>query len=162
MTRAESALSLRGALALTVTAFGLNWAWEAAQCRPFFVHPLPCPGSLAMIAPAIGDVFMTWIAYGLIAVISRDWDWVVHPWRRRQWATMVALAIVMSVGVERWALAAGRWSYTAANPLVPGVGVSAIPVLQLLVLFPLTFAAAAARDGAGSRTPGRTPGRRVP
>ena len=106
-----------------MAAFALTWAWEVAQCRAFFVHPLPCQGGLAMATSALGDVAMTWIAYGLIAVASRDWRWIAHRWRRRQWAVMIALAILMSVGVERWALDTGRWWYTAANPLVPGVAV---------------------------------------
>lgn len=145
MSRSRAAGRRAGsALVLTAVAFGLSWAWEVVQCRPFFVHPVPCRGGLAMAKSALGDVAMTWLAYVVVAVVSRGWDWIAQPWGRRQWTSILVLASAMSIGVERFALATGRWFYTAANPLVPGAGVSAVAVLQLLVLFPLSFGAAAA------------------
>ena len=94
-----------------------------------------------MAGSALGDVALTWLAYAVVAAVSGDRNWVTRRWSRRQWTTIGVAAIVLAVGVERLALAAGRWSYTAANPVIPGIEVSAVPVLQLLVLLPLTFGA---------------------
>jgi hypothetical protein len=52
------------------------------------------------------------------------------------------LAIALSVAVEVHALAMGRWSYTAAAPKLPFAGVSLLPILQLIVLLPISFALA--------------------
>ncbi len=152
-----------GALVLTLVSFGLNWVWEQAQCRPFFVHAEPTHGQLAMIRAASGDVAMTWITYGLVAVVSRRWSWIAGTWARRQWIAIVVSALAMSVGLESYALATGRWSYTPFNPLVPGLGVSVVPLLQLLLLLPAAFwvtAAVLRRSPAGAEAPGEGAGPR--
>jgi hypothetical protein len=133
-------VSRLAAAVLTILAFALNWAWEEAGCRPFFVHSEPAHGRLAMARAAVGDVAMTWIGYAVIAAASRRWDWIGRPWSRRQWAALAVVATAMSIAVERIALASGRWSYTPVNPVLPGVAVSVIPILQLLLLLPLAFA----------------------
>lgn len=133
-----------GALVLTLVSFALRWAWEEAQCRPFFVHAEPLHGHLGMFRAVVGDVVMTWIAYGFVAVVSRDWHWIARTWGRRHWIAIAVLALAMSIGLERYALATGRWSYTPVNPLVPGIGVSVVPILQLLLLFPAALGVTAA------------------
>jgi hypothetical protein len=51
-------------------------------------------------------------------------------------------AIGLSLLLEWHALETGRWGYTDAAILLPGTSVSALPVLQLVLLFPLSFALA--------------------
>jgi hypothetical protein len=59
-------------------------------------------------------------------------------WFRRAGATrIVALALLgglISVGLERTALNAGRWAYGSAMPVIPGLGVGLTPVLQMALL----------------------------
>jgi hypothetical protein len=69
--------------------------------------------------------------------------------------TLAASALVMSIAVERFAMTSGRWSYTANNPRIPGTDVSIVPVVQLLLLFPLTFWLAARIAGRTHATPER-------
>jgi hypothetical protein len=50
---------------------------------------------------------------------------------------IVALALLgglISVGLERTALSAGRWAYGSAMPVIPGLGVGLTPVLQMALL----------------------------
>jgi len=86
-----------------------------------------------------GDVAMTWMAQGLVAAVSRRWLWLLEPWHCRQWATLLGAALGMSVLVESWALATSRWTYKSINPRVPGTPISALPMAQLVLLFPSTF-----------------------
>lgn len=95
-----------------------------------------------MARSALGAVAMTWVAYAAVAFASGTWHWVARPWKRREWVAVLLMAIGTSVAIEQLALAGGRWSYASANPIVPGLGVSIVPVLQLLLLLPASFAAA--------------------
>ena len=53
-----------------------------------------------------------------------------------------AAGLLLGAGIEWRALAAGRWTYTAAMPIVPLLNVGLLPVLQLLVLpWPIYWAA---------------------
>ena len=129
----------RHALYLTLIAFALHYAWEHVQCPLFFVHPDSSGMALAMVRAALGDVAMTWIAQAVIAAGSRRWLWSLGRWTAREWGVLLLVGLAMSASFEYFALATGRWSYTAIAPLVPGTGISAVPVAQLLILFPLSF-----------------------
>lgn len=127
------------ALALMPLAFGLNFAWEYAQCRAFFVHgELPVTAAAMRIA-TLGDLALTGLAYLGVAALARSWRWPLEAWTARVWTGLLGLALVASIGIELNALATGRWSYTAAAPRLPFTPVSLLPVVQLLVLFPLSF-----------------------
>ncbi len=127
------------ACSVTVGAFALNYLWENMQCPWFFIHRGGNTGQIAMVIATLGDVAMTWIAQGLVAVASGRWLWLLRPWHWRQWAALLGAALGLSVLVESWALATSRWDYTAINPRVPGTTISVLPVAQLLLLFPFTF-----------------------
>jgi len=124
---------------VTGSAFVLNYVWENLQCPWFFIHRGGNTGQIAMVFATLGDVAMTWVAQGLVAIVSRRWLWLLAPWHWRQWAVLLGTALALSVFVESWALATSLWAYTAINPRVPGTPISVLPVAQLLLLFPLTF-----------------------
>jgi hypothetical protein len=127
------------AASVTGSAFVLNYLWENMQCPWFFIHRGGSAGQIAMVVATLGDIAMTWLAQGLVAVVSMRWLWLLGPWHWRQWAMLLGTALVLSVFVESWALATSRWAYTAINPRVPGTPISVLPIAQLLLLFPLTF-----------------------
>jgi len=53
---------------------------------------------------------------------------------------MVTMGLVIGVAVEWIAVhVLGRWMYTARMPLVPGLAIGVVPVVQMLVLPPLIF-----------------------
>jgi hypothetical protein len=127
------------ALSVSGSAFVFHYLWENMQCPRFFIHPGGIAGQSAMVLATLGDVAMTWIAQGLVAAVSKRWLWLLGPWRFRQWALLLVAALALSFLVESWALATSRWAYTVINPRVPGMSISALPVAQMLLLFPLTF-----------------------
>ena len=127
------------ALSVTGSAFVLHYLWENMQCPRFFIHTGGDAGQSAMVLASFGDVAMTWIAQGLVAVVSKRWLWVLGPWRFRQWSLLIVAALALSFLVESWALATSLWAYTVINPRVPGMSISALPVAQMVLLFPLTF-----------------------
>ena len=144
-------LAVRRALVVSVVAFALHYAWENAQCRLFFVH-IGAPGTqVAMVQATLGDLVLTGIAYAAAALAGRDAAWAFRRWRAVHLAAMLGVGAVTGVAVERYALATGRWAYTDLAPIVPGLSVSAVPVAQLVLLLPLTFAIARRLDPARRR-----------
>jgi hypothetical protein len=135
--------SARFAALLSVVAFALHYAWENVQCSAFFVHASPSATPVDMVEATLGDVVMTWIAYAAVAVAVGRWDWPLGKWGRRHWVTLVGAGLLMSIAVERYALATARWSYTANNPRLPVLDVSLLPVAQMVLLLPATLGIAA-------------------
>lgn len=90
-----------------------------------------------MLKAILGDVVLTGIAYVALAGLSRNPDLLVMKWDWRKWLCLEGMGLALSVGIETYALNSGRWTYTELTPVIAGI--SLIPVLQLLLLFPLTF-----------------------
>lgn len=136
---------------LAPAAFLPNLAWEFVQCRTFFVHGSAPATGAAMPIAAAGDVLLTGLAYLAVAAVRRSWRWPLEPWNAAVWAALIGSALALGFAVETVALASGRWSYAPAMPRIPGTPIGAVPVLQLLLLFPLSFALA--RGVRRSRSP---------
>ena len=123
---------------VAAVSFSLHLVWENAQA-PFYIgylnfwqHFFLCLGA------TVGDVAVTLLVYAGTVAVTRNPQWP----RRLSRPAGLALAMVgavIAVGMERRALAVGRWAYTAAMPIIPGLGVGVTPVLQMVVLLPLTF-----------------------
>lgn len=138
--RRTSRVQLIFAAALAAVAFVLNWAWEMAQMsayrelagRSWAETLVPCT------AAAAGDVGLTFAVFGLGALASGRLSWG----EERRWnvyAAAALLGVVLAVAVEWRAAASGRWSYTDRMPIVPVLGVGLWPLLQLVVLVPLSI-----------------------
>ena len=125
-------------ISITIVSFFLHLVWEYAQCIPLFIHGKLEPTDTAMIVATLGDVVLTWIAFLFVSLLSRDFGWVTKKWGIVQWSFLATIALILSVGIELRAVKTGRWAYTDINPLLFGK-ISIIPILQLLILFPLTF-----------------------
>ena len=99
-------------------------------------QPYPAILQLAALA-TFGDVVLTLIAYGAVAAVARDQDWLRSP-SRRQMLLLVASGLAMTVVLEAlmvyvWA----RWAYQPVMPLVFGIGLA--PLVQWMLLPPLTL-----------------------
>lgn len=121
-------------------AFLLNLPWEYLQCRLFFVHEGVPPTTSAMLYATLGDALLTVIGCVFVTAVRRDWDWLAKPWNAMTWIAIEGCAVTEAIGTEVIGLTLKRWSYTPIAPLIPGLAVSVIPVLQLALLFPATFA----------------------
>ena len=129
--------------AATVIAFILHLVWEYLQCGPFFVHGTLPPSNAAMVMATLGDVAMTALAYVAVSALTRNLYWPLSRWRVQHWIALEICAVGFALSIEWMGLAMDRWSYSDFAPRLPGMNVSLIPILQLVVLFPLTFAVAA-------------------
>jgi len=127
---------------LVPTAFLLHLGWEYLQCRPFFSHGSVPPTAASMLSAALGDLLLTAIAYLGVVAATREWGWPIRPWTRSVTVSLLILAVALSVAVESYGLATGRWAYTDIAPKLPLTNLSLVPVFQLVLLFPFSFALA--------------------
>ncbi len=127
------------AFLLSVVAFASHLAWESIQCRILYEHGSFPATRWAMVRATLGDVVITWVLYGLVALISREWGWTRSSWGWKQWVSLVGTALLIGTCIELRALSTGRWSYLPTTPVVPILGVSIVALLQLAVLTPATL-----------------------
>ena len=114
-------------LRLASVAFALHWVWEMLQ-MPAYAGMSEQPlarSSVRCAVAALGDVVLS------LMLAVPLWWW---PRRGAVWALVAGLGVGAAVGIEVAALAVGRWSYTQAMPLLPGLRVGAWPVLQMALL----------------------------
>jgi hypothetical protein len=125
---------LRGTAArLFVWAWIVNFGWEMAQA-PLYAPMGPIWTAIGQcVRASVGDAGIVVALWVVGAYIFGSPDWFRCAGATR----IVALALIgglISVGLERAALSAGRWAYRSAMPVIPGLGVGLTPVLQMALL----------------------------
>lgn len=134
----------------------LNYPWEFLQA-PLFEGMADQPHWAAVKAcsqAALGDAVIMLIAYWGVAALGRGRTWIAAP-SRLEAVLLSSIGVGLTVVIELLALHGGwlaAWNYSAAMPVVPGLGVGLVPVLQWVVLPPLVVALAA-RQLRGRRNP---------
>ncbi|MCB0362570.1 MAG: hypothetical protein KDD35_07605 [Bdellovibrionales bacterium] len=86
----------------------------------------------------MGDMAITLVTFFVIGWLNKSLGWIKEPWKRWHWYAMISLAVIFSFSIELFSLRASRWAYTEITPLMFGQ-ISILPVLQLVILFPLIF-----------------------
>ena len=125
--------------AIAGVSFALNFPWEVAQA-PFFssMEQLAFEeGLFACLRAALGDVVLTLAAYLIVAWATHDLRWALRPAGRRL-AAFTALGIGATILLELHALGTGRWVYDDSMPRLPLLGVGLVPILQWILLPPIS------------------------
>ncbi len=134
---------MRHVIWLTGLSFAAHLAWELAQCSLLYVHDGYAVGVGGMLLATLGDVFLTWTIFAIVAATARCWRWDARTWRALEWSAVLAMSAVLAVIVEWRGLGRGAWTYLPQMPTLPLLGVGVVPVIQLVLLTPLLFRLAA-------------------
>lgn len=125
---------------IALFALLLNFPWEFLQV-PFFdaMGTLDHWQAIVICTRATaGDGVIALLALAAVSGVWRDRYWIRHP-RFGQIIVFVLVGVVVTIGLEWHATeVAGRWSYADHMPVVPVIGTGLAPLLQWLVLPPLT------------------------
>jgi hypothetical protein len=140
---------LQHAALLSLIAFAMHLVWEVVQCPILFVHGTYDGTWKGMTVAALGDVGITWLIYVGVAAVSRRWRWEKGVWRMRHWVTLLVTALMIGAAVEWRGLHSGAWQYNASMPIVPGIGIGVVPLVQMIVLTPVVIAMTARAFGGG-------------
>lgn len=126
---------------VAVFAFLLNYPWEFWQV-PFFAGMAAAPHWEAVLIctrAAFGDAVIALIAYWIVAATVGSRGWVLRPGAVAR-IGYVAAGVAITILMERLATGPlGRWAYDSAMPIVPGLAVGLLPLLQWTVLPPLVL-----------------------
>lgn len=130
---------------LFLWAVFLNYLWELSQL-PLFQGFASFHLGVALEHCAwytLGDATIVLSLYALGAWWRGTWNWGFRlQWRDYLWFPLMGMFV--AIVIEYLALAWGRWEYGADMPLVPGMSVALLPVIQMSVL-PLLSVRLAAR-----------------
>jgi len=131
-------------LRVSIRAFGLavpvHFVWEMSQAYAFTGMPRETWTATAACAFAsLGDGLLTLLILGGGAIVFRSWRWFEARLPGR-WVLLEVVSFGVAVATE-WVLVYGlhRWGYAASMPLIPGLGVGLLPVLQMVLLTPLVL-----------------------
>ena len=129
---------------LFVLAVLFNYPWELAQSPLYAGMGSSNRMWWHCFVASLGDGLLMLLIFAAGWTALHRQDWFVRP-GLRGYAVMLAVGLIISVGVEWIAVhIVGRWAYTERMPLVPGLRVGIVPILQMLVLPPLIFRVAVA------------------
>lgn len=137
------------ALAMMLSAYALHFGWEMAHGSLFAtMDQMPFWQATAWCARAAGwDVVISAAAYVAAALAARRVLWI----QQRVWwpyAIYFAVGLAVTIAMERWAIAVGRWQYREAMPTIAGIGLS--PLLQWIIV-PAVLVLVIRRATRGSR-----------
>jgi len=122
-------------------SFLLNLAWETIQ-TPLFIFEQQSSFSALMgclLFCSGVDALMTLIAFWLVAFARRDRSWFLRR-KAKDWILFVALAIILALLSEYTAVHyRNLWEYSAFMPLIPGLDIGVVPIVQWLLLPPIAL-----------------------
>lgn len=122
-------------------ALMLHFPWEMLQA-PLWVGMANVPhaqGVRACGVAALGDVMIALLAYWSAAVVARSRRWLLDP-SCRTLLVYIVVGLVLTIGYEFLATEIlRRWEYASAQPRVPLLGTGLAPLVQWMVLPPLTL-----------------------
>lgn len=124
-----------------VVAFLLHFVWEMWQI-PFYAEMTDANHWQALklcTQATLGDGVIALLAFFLAVLISRGYLF----WQRRNpliaWSVYLSSGLLITVALEHIATnVLNRWQYSELTPIVPYLNVGLMPMLQWLVLPPLT------------------------
>lgn len=131
--------------ALFVVAVPFNYFWEMAQGFLFVGMDWTSASTwVHCFIASLGDGVLTWIIFAVGWVTFKRSDWFVYP-RSRHCSVMLVVGLGLGVVVEWVAVRLiSRWAYTDQMPLIPGLAIGLVPVIQMVVLPPVIFSVVAA------------------
>ena len=129
---------LRRLATIFIVAVPVNYLWELGQ-SPLYLPASTLSGMLwHCFVASLGDGLIIGLIYGACALLFRERDWYLRMSLPR-WGVLLTANLAVGTLVEWAGLRLHRWSYADTMPLVPGVGVGLVPILQMLMLPPLVF-----------------------
>ncbi|RKD31229.1 hypothetical protein [Thermohalobacter berrensis] len=131
---------IKNVVVVAVVAFILQLIWEYVQCDIFYTMDESTNHTRLMFSATFGDMMMSVVLYGLLAFVNKDVNWILKKWNRHDYIITTLYALFLSFYFEISALYNNRWGYNEETmPLFPNTNIALVPVIQLIVLFPIIF-----------------------
>ena len=126
---------------VAVFALLLSFPWEVLQA-PLFAGMASTPYADVIKGcsqATLGDMAIMLIAYVAVSLVARSRRWALAP-SGRQLALFSVSGVAITAAIE-WLATRGHWveswTYSPSMPVVPGVGIGLVPLLQWVVVPPV-------------------------
>lgn len=131
---------IRNTLVVAIVAFIFQLVWEYVQCGYFYTMDDMTGHTRLMLSATIGDMNMSIILYWILSYVNKDINWIITRWKRHDYLITTLFGLFLSFYFEIHALHSNRWGYNPDTmPLFPNTPIALIPVIQLVLLFPIIF-----------------------
>ncbi|MEP2773386.1 hypothetical protein SAMN05661096_01310 [Marivirga sericea] len=122
---------------MALIAFVLNFIWENLHAGLYNEYNLFMK-SIYFLGCTIGDVVLTFIIYGLVAVVLKDKYWI-RNFNFKILLIVLIMASLVSLTAEWVAVELDFWSYNERMPVVPFLDIGLSPFLAIIVNPILSF-----------------------
>jgi hypothetical protein len=137
--RAEGTSTLGLVATLYSVAVAANYPWELAQSSLYEGMGGGADMWWHCFLASLGDGVLVLLIFGAGWIAFGRARWFLAP-GTSEYGLMLAAGFAIAVAIEWVALhVVRRWAYTTRMPLVPGLEVGLVPVMQMLILPPLVF-----------------------
>jgi hypothetical protein len=133
--RAEIVLALGVVFAAAVP---VNFAWEMGQAALY--------GPMGSFWTATWRCFLASLGDGAMLVLVAIAGWLsfgTATWFTRaakvRYVFAATAGLLFAVIIEWWGLRTGRWEYDARMVVVPGTRLGVVPLVQMVLLAPVSF-----------------------
>lgn len=121
---------------IVVISLILQGFWEYFVCGLFYdVKSIKNMTSL-MFEATLGDVMITVVIFNFLLLINRSKN---HTFDLKDNVIVCLYGFSAAMFFETKALEINRWAYSDAMNNFMGTGIGVMPILQLILLLPLTF-----------------------
>jgi len=124
---------------LFIISVALNYPWEIGQAFLYAGMDYSAASWWHCFVASLGDGLLVWMIYIAGYLVTGRTRWYAmkgsQPWAI-MWVSGFGIGVLVEwVAVHKLA----RWAYTDAMPLMAGLNIGWVPVLQMLLLPPLIF-----------------------
>lgn len=126
-------------LSILWLVFIINFLWEISQMFLYENHTNGFWNFIFLhIKASLGDVVIFLLIYLLGALIFQSKKWFVKENKSKYFIASL-LGLIIAIVIERYALATQRWAYNNLMPVIPLLKVGLSPILQMIILPPITI-----------------------
>ena len=122
---------------ISLIAFVLNFIWENLHAGLYAEYDYFMK-SIYFLGCTLGDVALTFIIYGLVAVVLKDRYWI-RNFNFRSFVIVLIMAGLVAFVAEWVAVELNFWSYNDKMPIIPFLGIGLSPFLAILINPTLSF-----------------------
>lgn len=118
---------------ITAYSFILNFAWEMLQMPLFQNMSLDLQSTLFCALASVADTIMVLLIFYGFALLYNNNRWMMRP-KPYRIALLVIAGGAGAVLAELRHINLGTWSYSTHMPMMPGLKVGLVPVIQFMFL----------------------------
>ena len=123
-------------------AFLLNFLWESLHSPAYLMEGYPTGFNsylrMMLVATSI-DALITTLVFLGISILIKNSDWLFKPDKFYYVLSSLVGLIIATIIEYKSVYMQDKWDYNELMPIIPIIGIGVTPLLQLMILVPLTF-----------------------